>query len=277
VVQRNRTPLAACARLLSALALAATFLLGVGATSAVATSPIEGIWSFNGGEIAVQPLSNGTFVGTVVAETKFAECTHPVEQQIWSNITPQPDGSYWGLHQWYESPGCAIEPTLGPTAWRIETAADGSHFLHVCFSTPGTTQPTIEANGSEQDVTYGCTDSARIASLPPASGTLSFTALASLPAAKQCVSRRAFQIHIRDPKHDAFKDVDVTIQGRRLAVTRKGAFTVATVNLRGLPRGAFTLRIRATTVLGRHLFGKRVYHTCTTRIAPTKQPSRKKP
>ena len=96
------------------LAVTAASLLAIGVGSASASSDIEGVWAFNGGQIAIQPLSNGTFVGTVVSETAFAECPHPVGQQIWTAITKQSDGSYWGLHQWYfEKSGCAVNPTLG--------------------------------------------------------------------------------------------------------------------------------------------------------------------
>jgi hypothetical protein len=261
-----------------ALAAAIVALCLAGAGTAAAASSVEGIWSFNGGEIAVQPLSDGTFAGTVVEETKFAECTHPAGQQIWSGMTLQPDGSYWGLHQWYESPGCTIEPTLGPTVWRVDVAADGSHYLHVCFSSPGTSQPKIAPDGSEQEVTYGCTDSARIAALPPpAAGALSFVSLASLPSPKACVSRRSFQIHLRDPKNDAFKTVLVTIGAHRLAVVRHHAVSVATVNLKGLPHGTFTVLIKATTVLGRHLSGRRTYHTCTKKRVAAKRRRAGKP
>jgi hypothetical protein len=133
------------------LVIAAAMLLavGVGTASAGATSNIEGIWSFNGGQIGVQRLSNGTFEGTVVAETKFAECSHPVGQQIWTGMTLQPDGSYFGFHQWYfAAPTCVLNPTLGPTAWRVLEGTDGSHYLRVCLSHPGTTQPTVAVNGT---------------------------------------------------------------------------------------------------------------------------------
>jgi hypothetical protein len=236
-------------------------LLGVGVASACAASSIEGVWSFNGGQIAIGPLSNGTFAGTVVAETKFADCTHPVGQQIWSGMRLQPDGSYAGFHVWYETSACLIDPTLGPTTWRVQQAPDGSRFLHACFSTPGTSQPVITPAGSEQDVTYGCVNSAHIAPLP-AKGLLSIRDLVSLPSSKKCFSRRAFQIHIRDPKHDPFRIVVVTLAGHRLAVKHRGQYAVAMVTLKGLPRGTFTIRIHATTVLGDTLSGHRTYHTC---------------
>ncbi len=131
------------------LATVVAAMLTIGVASAGAASSIEGVWAFNGGQIAVQPLSNGTLVGTVVTETTFAECGHPVGQQIWTGITPQADGSYWGLHQWYfEKSGCALNPTLGLAAFRVLEGSSGSHYLRVCLSNPGTTQPTIAASGS---------------------------------------------------------------------------------------------------------------------------------
>jgi hypothetical protein len=37
---------------------------------------------------------------------------------------------------------------------------------------------------------------------------------------------------------------------------------MARINLRGLPKGRYTVRITATTVLGRTITGKRRYRTC---------------
>jgi hypothetical protein len=99
-------------------AIAATvLLLTVGVATAAATSNIEGVWSFNGGKIAIQPEGNGKFEGVVVAPTKFATCIHPEGQKIWKEITLQPNGSYWGLHQWYKATTteeCALNQ---PSRW----------------------------------------------------------------------------------------------------------------------------------------------------------------
>src|ERR1700689_1456437 len=98
-------------RSLLLLVVVAMGLLGaisaVQVASASPASPIEEVWSFSGGQVAIQAQPGGTFVGTVVAPTSFAECTHPVGEPMWTDITPQPDGSYWGLHQWFfENAGC---------------------------------------------------------------------------------------------------------------------------------------------------------------------------
>jgi hypothetical protein len=257
------------------LAIAAVMVVGVGgaagAASAGATSPIEGVWSFGGGQIAVQPTAGGTFTGTVVAETKFAECTHPVGQQIWTGMTPQPDGSYFGFHQWYKqnSSTCVLDPTLGPTAWRVLEGTNGSHYLRVCLSNPGTAQPTVAVNATCVGATYGGVSSALTAPLPVVSGEEGITKESlSLPSAKKCLSARLFQIHLLDPKNDPLKKVSITIKGykKKIATVRKGKYIAATINLKGLPKGAFTLKIKATTVLGHTLSASRKYHTCKKKI-----------
>jgi hypothetical protein len=54
----NRSPRTRRPRWL-ALALVAALALTVGVASATAASNIEGVWSFGGGQIAVEGLSNG--------------------------------------------------------------------------------------------------------------------------------------------------------------------------------------------------------------------------
>jgi hypothetical protein len=243
------------------LAIVTAALALVCAPSASAGSSIEGVWAFDNGQIAIAPAANGTFVGTVVEETKFAECVHPVGQLIWTEMTPQPDGSYWGHHQWYFEGTCAENPTPGPTAWRVREERDGAEYLRVCFNQPGGSQPTIPASGPEANVTYECVDSALTAPLPGTAAGATGERL-SLPGAKRCLSARLFRIHLADPRYDPIKTVLVTIKGHKIATVRRGSYVVATIDLKGLPRGAFTVRIRATTVLGHHLSANRTYHTC---------------
>jgi hypothetical protein len=256
-------------------AIAATILLlSVGVATAAATSNIEGVWSFNGGEIAVQSEGDGKFEGVVVQPTKFAACTHPVEQKIWKEMTPQTDGSYWGFHLWYksneETGTCVENPDLGPTAWRVLEEPNGSRSLLVCLSSPGTKQPTIPPDSRGIGATYGCVSSALTAPLA-SSAVGSFKDAVSLPSNKKCFSGRKFKIHIRESKYDPFKSVVVTIRGHKLKVIHQDSNYVATINLKGLPAGAFTVKIKATTVRGNHLSGRRTYHTCV------KKPKKAKP
>jgi hypothetical protein len=272
------------------IATAATLLLCVGVASAGATPSIEGIWSFQNGAIGVQRLPNGNYEGIVVKEVTFDSCPHKVEEPIWTNITEQSgsNGLYTGGHQWFHG-SCARDNTPGPTAWRVITEPDGSYYLRVCFSSPGSNQqPTIAANGdprepsenAEYHVTYGCYSSQLISLLPSAPGETPHNPGSSggsttgkngvsgikesleLPGAKQCLSGRLFKIHLPNPKYDPFKSVAITLKGHKIKTSRKGNYVVATINLRGLRKGAFTININATTVLGHHLTATRTYHTC---------------
>jgi len=95
-------------------AAAIAMSLAAGAASARADSPVEGVWSFNGGKVAVQAEA-GVLTGIVVAPTKFSQCTHPVGERMWTGMRRRPDGSYWGFHQWFfATEECIANPTLGP-------------------------------------------------------------------------------------------------------------------------------------------------------------------
>jgi hypothetical protein len=261
----DRSP-ARARRLWLGAALAALLLLLVAGSPiarASAAPPIEAVWSFNGGEVAIQPQPGGSFTGTVVETTKFAQCSHAVGEQMWTGIRPQPDGSYWGFHQWYfETNPCQPNPVRGPTAWRVLKTPGGARTLIVCFSSPGSTQPSITATGMRLNVTYGCFESALIGPLPAEAKALAFKHAVSLPSARKCFSGRVFPIHLKDPLHDPLKTVVVRLASRKLTVLRHGRTFTATINLKGLPRGTFSVHILATTVLGQRLSGSRTYHTC---------------
>lgn len=270
--QRTRAPLrlawAACALVLGMVGLDA------GASAQASGEPIEAVWGFNGGEVAIVRQPDGTYSGIVDAATTFASCSHSVGEVMWSAMRRQPDGSYWGLHQWfYESSGCQLNPMLGPTAWRMMNTAGGSRYLQVCFSQPGTSQPTIAPSGASEHVSYRCYESARIAAVPAGSsassrsGREAFAAAVSLPNPRGCLSRRVFKIHLHSPRFDPIRLAVVSIRGRHVAVDRRGARFSATINLRGFPKGTFTVAVSLTTVLGHHLSGRRAFHTCARKPA----------
>jgi hypothetical protein len=256
----NIRPLARRALTSSPIALLAVLAFSGNVAAATANS-IEGVWSFEHGAVAIQALSDGTFQGTVVSPTTFASCPHPVGEVMWTNLKPQADGSYRGFHQWFHGTQCEVIPQLGRTAWRVRENAQGARFLQVCFSNPGnTSQPTIAADGTSAGVTYGCVNSALIAALP--TSHVSASKYVILPGNHMCLSHRSFKIHLHDPKNDPLKKVLVILRGRPTVVVRRGHTLVSTIDLRGLPRGTFTVKIRATTVLKHHLSSSRTYHTC---------------
>jgi hypothetical protein len=65
--------------------------------------------------------------------------------------------------------------------------------------------------------------------------------------------------------------VTVFVNGKRVAVVKKGRFT-ATADLRGLPKGRYTVKIVVTTTTGRRLMGIRAYHTCAPKPLPSGKP-----
>jgi hypothetical protein len=106
------------------------------------------------------------------------------------------------------------------------------------------------------------------ADLPPAFGG---AGVFSLPSNRVCVSRRHFRIRIRRQRGGVtLISAAVAVDGRRVAV-RKGRRLTAPVDLRGLPRGRFTVRISALTNDGRAISGTRRYRTCARR-APSPGP-----
>ena len=82
-----------------------------------------------------------------------------------------------------------------------------------------------------------------------------------LPSARQCVSRRNFRIRLRQPKGFKLKSATVSLNGKRVA-TRSGKRVTAPVDLRGLPKGRFTVKISVTLTDGRKVSSTRKYRTC---------------
>lgn len=248
--------------------LIAVGFIAVMAVAPAQAAPIEGVWSFNGGKVAVQAnVGGGTLSGTVVAPTKFDTCFHPAGEEMWTQMRLQPDGSYWGLHQWFfATEECVRNPELGLTAWRVLHGNDDSLFLRVCFSEPGSfSQPTIAADGTVSGATFGCSNSARLSALPTVKQS-EVGKYIRLPRANSCVAQSRIKIRLRDPAADPLKKISVRLKSgavsRRAKLKRKGHVVIATINLAGLPSENFKVVVHATTVLGTHLSSQRKYRRC---------------
>jgi hypothetical protein len=83
-----------------------------------------------------------------------------------------------------------------------------------------------------------------------------------LPPSGPCLSKRSFVIHLRAPAGQRLARVRVYVNRRQVRVLA-GRRLTAPVDLRGLPRGRFEVRIVARTTRGRTLSSARHYHTCT--------------
>jgi hypothetical protein len=73
-----------------------------------------------------------------------------------------------------------------------------------------------------------------------------------------CASRRDFVIHLRR----GLSSATIYLNGHRVRVVT-GRRLRARVDLRGVPRGRFTVRIVARTRAGRKVVSSRRYLTCT--------------
>ena len=240
------------------LAIATAAALALPA-AAEAAADIEGVWAVNGGQVAVQAAADGTFTGTVVRPVAFSDCAHPVGEQLWTGVVAQPGGFYRGAHQWFAA-GCRATNGRGATAYRVLARPDGSHLLRVCFADPASTEfaPAIAPHGIATSIERPCVDFDAVA-LPATAPTLSD--IADLPSTKRCRTSRSLKIGLREPAGDALASVIVTVDGRRLP-TQDGAAATAPIALTGLPEGRYTVKVHATTVLGRIIAGKRLYRAC---------------
>jgi hypothetical protein len=238
------------------------FALCAAAVSAHAAAPIEKVWSFKGGAVAVQGLANGTLKGVVTEATTFSECVHPVGEVMWTQMRKQPDGSYWGLHQWYyEHSSCQANPTLGLTAWRVLQNEKGESYLRVCFNEPGKPQPAISPEGTPSTGIYGCVDSTPLASLPTPK-TESEKPISFGSSANACVRVPSLKITLHNPKYDPFKRVVVWVNGKKVADVRGYKKLKRTIVLKHLPSGAYTVKVLGITVLGHRFSSRHSYKSC---------------
>jgi hypothetical protein len=86
--------------------------------------------------------------------------------------------------------------------------------------------------------------------------------IAGLPSTRRCVSKRRFVIRIRQRRGRTYTAVQVFLNRRQVA-SRRGRRVTAPINLRGLPKGRYTVRIVVVTTEGEVITGTRRYRTCT--------------
>jgi hypothetical protein len=95
-----------------------------------------------------------------------------------------------------------------------------------------------------------------------------------LPAARRCVSRRRFTVTVRRPAGLApHRRIQVAVNGKVVRTLRRLSTKSKTgIDLRGLPRGSVTVRLRLTLASGRVVTTQRTYRTCAGK--PKTKPTR---
>lgn len=132
--------------------------------------------------------------------------------------------------------------------------------LVVGTAAPGTCKAGVSTGASPVTTPSGA--------LPPAFGP---GGVISIPSNKQCVSRRKFRIRIRKRKNLKYETAIVFVNKKRVRVV-KGKRLTAPVDLRGLPKGRFTVQITVITTTGAIITGKRTYRTCTKKQSGGSKP-----
>ena len=106
-----------------------------------------------------------------------------------------------------------------------------------------------------------------LAPAPPAS------AFIKLPSARRCRSRRTLKLTPRVPSGVSVRTIRVFINGKRVA-NRAGTKLKVPIDLRGLPRGRYTVKLEITLADGRKVTDTRRYKTCGKK--PTKKRKRRR-
>lgn len=152
------------------------------------------------------------------------------------------------------------DPLNGTTDWDGQPRTAGARTdigvdEHVPPATePGPVAPAAPAAGAPAPAP---------AVKPPAGSIRGVKAadLVTLPSAKACVSRRRFRIRLRARKGVTIRSATVRVNGSRVKVVKGRALT-APVDLRGLPKRRFTVKVTIVTGAGRGLTLSRRYRAC---------------
>jgi hypothetical protein len=109
--------------------------------------------------------------------------------------------------------------------------------------------------------------------LPPAFGP---KGVFSLPSANKCVSRRKFRIRVKEKRGFELLAATVYVNQKLVKTLKQKVFgkvrQTATVDLRGLPKGSFKVKIIVFGADGRTLTGTRKYRTCGAKGKRNKTP-----
>jgi hypothetical protein len=173
---------------------------------------------------------------------------------------PKSPGQPAGYMEPGAPPGNTQNGYEGPDSWFSAVSVDkasGTVNFSPTLKSGKSTYFGLEAPPSLQQLKVGT----------PVSSKPSAGSVVQLPSNKKCVSRRKFRIHVRQPGGIKIQTALVFVNNKKVRVFNARFFRklrkTASVNLRGLPKGTFTVKIVVLTTQGDTLRGKRTYHTCT--------------
>jgi hypothetical protein len=156
--------------------------------------------------------------------------------------------------------GVAACEGSAPAGSALDTRSPGARLLRVTARDRAGNSASADRNWSvfapaAPPAKPGPAPAPKPAAAPPA---------AKLPSARRCVSRRRFRITLAKPSDDPLRSAEVFIGSKRVRKI-SGRKLKAPVDLRGLPKGKFRVRVIAKTRSGRTLTVKRTYRTCVAK------------
>jgi PKD repeat protein len=142
-------------------------------------------------------------------------------------------------------------PTATPGAFVLEVSATDKAGNAAALTRPWTVRAAIAP------------PPAPVAPAPPAPkpAPKEEHAVLGLSQSRRCVSRRKFVIRLREPRGDKLLSARVLVNGKRVK-TLRGKRLKAPVNLTGLPKGRFKVKVIGRTRNGRTVSEQRRYRTC---------------
>jgi hypothetical protein len=140
----------------------------------------------------------------------------------------------------------------------ITVAGSGDDTVKPVRASTATCEPSVDDALANSGTTVTTTTTTTTPAPAPVSGSSS---VVSIQKSTTCESRRTISVGLKAPKGKTFSQVKILLRGKTLK-TLKGSAIRTKVSLKGLPRGRFTLQVKATTTDGKHYNSTRHYVTC---------------
>jgi hypothetical protein len=230
----------------------------------VATSLDGGVNFFAGGDVEVSTATQTIGVSSSASAIDAGTQTAILSGDL-GGYADQADNSIVTATYLNATGGALGSLTIGP----VTPAERENHTTLLPRSTSGlvpvgtrSIQVLMTSTRVEGAANDGYADNLSLTLGAPASPQLfGSSGIVTAPSSKVCLSHRAFTIHVRQLAGVSYKSVTVDLNHHRLSVTR-GARITAPINLRGLPRGTYVIKITVLTTTGTKITGTRTYHTC---------------
>lgn len=163
---------------------------------------------------------------------------------------------------------CAVGVTFAPRAAGTRFAnlyfIDNTpcrDWINLAGSGTDTSTPRLARAATCESGALDDDDATATAAPTSAPAPVSANSAITLPSAAKCVSRRTVTVGLKAPAGQTFRSVKFLLRGK-VVKTLKGRAIRTKVSLKGLPRGRFTLEVRAQTAAGRSYTATHHYVTC---------------